>query len=265
MRSSTPAAAGAERNVASALEALSSSVEHLRSIVGELSDTDLERPAYPSEWTIADVLSHIGSGAVIMRRRLDDLVGGNATPEGFAPDVWATWNAKSARAKAVDALIADRDLLEGIGSLSDEARSSFHLAMGPLDLDFDGFVGMRLNEHALHTWDIEVALEPSTPVPAEPAAHIVDNLEIIARFTGRPTGSTRAILVRTEQPRRDFSVELTPDVVTFGAGDRARQPDLELPAEAFGRLVYGRLDPAHTPSTVRDSGVLEELRKVFRP
>ncbi len=249
--------------MAPVLDALRSSVEHLRSVVGELSDADLERPAYPSEWTIADVLSHIGSGAVIMRRRLDDIVEGNPSPEGFAPDVWATWNAKSARAKAVDALLADRALLEGIGSLSDEARSSFRFSMGPLDLDFDGFVGLRLNEHALHTWDIEVALDPNTTVPAESAAHLVDNLEIVARFTGKPTGSTRAILVRTEQPRRDFSVELTPDVVTFGAGDRGLQPDLELPAEAFGRLVYGRLDPAHTPSTVRDSGALEELRKVF--
>ena len=32
--------------------------------------------AYPSEWTIADVLSHVGSGAVIMQRRLDDSLAG---------------------------------------------------------------------------------------------------------------------------------------------------------------------------------------------
>jgi uncharacterized protein (TIGR03083 family) len=247
----------------STLGALSSSVEHLRSVVESLSDAQLDEPAYPAEWTIADVLSHIGSGAVIMQRRLDDIVEGNATPDDFAPRVWETWNAKSARAKAADALVADRDLLERVESLPEEARSVFRFTIGPLELLFDGFVGMRLNEHALHTWDIEVTIDPTATVSAESVAHIVDNLEFIARFTARPTGSTRAIAVRTDQPRRDFSIELSPDAVTFGAGDQSSQPDLELPAEAFVRLVYGRLDPAHTPSVVRDSGVLEELREVF--
>ena len=247
----------------SMLSALRSSVEHLPSVVEPLSDAQLDEPAYPAEWTIAEVLSHIGSGAVIMQRRLDDIVEGRATPDDFAPGVWETWNAKSARAKAEDALVADRDLLERIESLSEEARSSFRFSMGPLELLFDGFVGMRLNEHALHTWDVEVSLDPSATLPTNSAAHIVDNLELIARFTGRPTESTQSIAVRTEQPRRDFSIEISPDAIALGADDQSRSPDLELPAEAFVRLIYGRLDPAHTPNTVRDSGVLEELREVF--
>ncbi len=249
--------------MASILGALGSSVEHLRSVVEPLSDAQLDEPAYPAEWTIADVLSHIGSGAIITQRRLDDIVEGKATRDDFAPGVWDTWNAKSARAKADDALVADRDLLERIESLSDEARSSFRFSMGPLELRFDGFVGMRLNEHALHTWDVEVTIDPTATVPTKAAAHIVDNLELIARFTARPTGNTQAIAVRTDQPRRDFSIELSPEVVTLGAEDQSRQPDLELPAEAFVRLIYGRLDPAHIPSTVSDDGVLEELREVF--
>jgi uncharacterized protein (TIGR03083 family) len=249
--------------MASILGTLGWSVGHLRSVVEPLSDAQLDEPAYPAEWTIADVLSHIGSGAVIMQRRLDDIVGETATPDDFAPGVWETWNAKSARAKAADALVADRDLLESVESLSDEARSIFRFSMGPLELPFDGFVGMRLNEHALHTWDIEVTSDPTATVPAESVAHIVDNLELIARFTARSLGSSQAIAVRTEQPRRDFSIELSPDAVALEAGDRSLQPDLELPAEAFVRLIYGRLDPAHTPSTVRDSAALEELRQVF--
>ena len=135
--------------------------------------------------------------------------------------------------------------------------------MGPLDLPFDGFVGMRLNEHTLHTWDIEAANDPTVTLPADSVVHIVDNLALIARFTGNPTGTTESIAVRTDQPKRDFFIEILPDAVTLEAGDRSRQPDLELPAESFVRLIYGRLDPAHTPSTVRDSGVLEELREVF--
>jgi uncharacterized protein (TIGR03083 family) len=249
--------------MASILGTLGSSVEHLHSVVETLSDSQLDEPAYPAEWTIADTLSHIGSGAVIMQRRLDDVVEGKATPDDFAPGVWDTWNAKSARAKADDALVADRELLERIESLSDEARSSLRFSMGPLELSFDGFVGMRLNEHSLHTWDIEVAIDPTATVPVESVASIVDNLELIARFTAKPSGNTKTIAVRTDQPRRDFSIELFPDGVAFAVGDQSREPDLELPAEAFVRLIYGRLDPVHTPGTVRDSGALEELREVF--
>ena len=40
------------------------------------------------------------------------------------------------------------------------------------------------------------------------------------------------------------------------------EPDLELPAEALVRLVYGRLDPDHTPA-VRGGADLDVLRGVF--
>ena len=52
----------------------------------------------------AAVLSHNGSGAVTMLRRLDDIVEDNATPDDFASGVWETWDV--ARAKADEALLA---------------------------------------------------------------------------------------------------------------------------------------------------------------
>jgi hypothetical protein len=38
---------------------------------------------------------------------------------------------------------------------------------------------------------------------------------------------------------------------------------LRLPAEAFLRLVYGRLDPEHTPAGVTENAHLDVLRPVF--
>ena len=35
--------------------------------------------------------------------------------------------------------------------------------MGPLSLGFNEFVGLRLNEHAFHTWDIEVVFDDGGP------------------------------------------------------------------------------------------------------
>jgi hypothetical protein len=40
-------------------------------------------------------------------------------------------------------------------------------------------------------------------------------------------------------------------------------PDLELPADALIRLVFGRLDPDHSPATAAEAPYLDELRQVF--
>ena len=39
--------------------------------------------------------------------------------------------------------------------------------------------------------------------------------------------------------------------------------ELRLPAEALIRLVYGRLDPAHTPPVETRGVDLDELRPIF--
>jgi hypothetical protein len=134
--------------------------------------------------------------------------------------------------------------------------------MGPLTLDFEQFVAMRLNEHALHTWDIDVVGDPTATIPQQAAELVVDNLDLIARFTATPTGDIAMITVATTDPGRRFAVELTHEAVTFGPSADTSDPDLELPAEAFARLVYGRLDPEHTPAG--DHGpAINVLRRVF--
>ena len=244
------------------LSALAGSVQHLRDIAEPLDSAQLRSRGYPSEWAIADVLSHVGSGAVIMQRRLDDSLAGRATDDAFAPSVWDDWNAKSPEAKAKDALAADRALLDRIESLSDEERDRLQFSMGPITVGFEGFVGMRLNEHTLHTWDVEVALDPDATLDDDATQLVVDGLEMIARYTGKPSGVVHDVTVRTSDPTRHFTVSLGTDSVSFTPGGSTGTPDLELPAEALIRLVYGRLDPDHTP-TGPDPELLEELRGVF--
>jgi uncharacterized protein (TIGR03083 family) len=249
--------------MAGPLQALRGSVERLRHLVANLDDAQLAAPAYPAEWSIADVLSHLGSGAVIMRRRLDDTILGQPGSADFAAGVWQSWNAKSDRAKADDALIADQELLGRIASVTDAERAGFRSEIGPVSVDFDAFVDLRLNEHAFHSWDIAVALDPQAVLAAEAGARVVDNLELVARFTARPTGGIRTIAVRTSGPTRHFTITFGADAVTLTPRDSGRHPDLELPAEAFARLIYGRLDTEHTPSVEGDLGVLDEIRRAF--
>jgi uncharacterized protein (TIGR03083 family) len=244
------------------VHALRSSVERLRDLAAPMSEEELTAGAYPTEWTVAQVLSHLGSGAVIMQRRLEDAIAGQDTPDDFAPGVWDTWNAKGPVAQRDDALDADAALLARIEAVPPDDRNTFTFAMGPMTLGFAQFVGMRLNEHAFHTWDIEVVANPDATIPVPVAALVVDNLELVARFTGKPTGDTTTITVATTDPERGFTVELTPGGVALTPGAAAASPDVELPAEAFARLVYGRLDTEHTPSG--DHGpALDVLRRLF--
>jgi uncharacterized protein (TIGR03083 family) len=239
---------------------LRSSVARLHGLAVGMSEPALTQQAYPTEWTVADVLSHIGSGAVIMQRRLEDALAGNDTPDDFAPGVWDTWNAKGPVAKRDDALAADAALLDRIDAVTDDERAGFSFSMGPMTFGFEQFVATRLNEHAIHTWDIEVVGDPTATIPATAAELVIDNLDLIARFTAKPTGEAQTISVRTSGPERTFTIDLVPESVTFSPS--AANADVELPAEAFARLVYGRLDPDRTPPGA-ESPEIKVLRRVF--
>jgi len=247
----------------SPLPALRGSVGRLHQLCRGLDDAQLEAQSYCRDWSIADVLSHLGSAAVILRRRIGDTLAGVETPDDFAPAVWAEWDVKSARAKADDALVADESVLEALEAVTPADRARLSFPMGPLSLGFDEYAALRLNEHALHTWDIEVVFDDDAHLPHDAAAVVVDNLGLIARFTGRPIGEVRDVGVRTTDPAREFAVRLSADAVELGAGESGGEPDLVLPAEAFCRLVYGRLDADHTPAFTGDEPVLDTLRAVF--
>jgi uncharacterized protein (TIGR03083 family) len=244
------------------IAALRTSVARLRGIAESLDAAQLRTQAYPSEWRIADVLSHLGSAAEIMRLRLEETLGEESLPEDFAQPIWDTWNAKSPEDQSADALVADRDMLEFVESVNDEQRSRIQLAFGPMHLDFAGAVAARLNEHALHVWDIEVALDPTATLAPESVEVIIDNLELITKFAGKPIGSENDLHVHTSAPVRDFTLALRKDSVALEPCADAHPADVTLPAEAFIRLVYGRLDPDHTPAELAGAD-LSGLRRAF--
>jgi uncharacterized protein (TIGR03083 family) len=248
------------------LAALRASVARLNAIVSGFDADGLRAQAYPTEWKVADVLSHLGSAAVINRARLDAALAGTEVGDDFVHGVWDEWNAKDPDAKAADSLRVDRELLEQLESLDDAERARVHYSLGPLSVDFARHVQLRLNEHALHTWDIEVVLDPNAALPADAAALIVDQVGMIAQWTGKPTGIEHDVQVHTVDPTRDFTIALGAEQVVLTPYEptvtNRDVPNLVIPAEAFVRLVYGRLDPAHTPA-VRGDADLDELRRAF--
>ena len=244
---------------------LEASVARLRALVEKLPVGRLRYPSYASEWTIADVLSHIGSGAVILRRRLEDALADRPADDDFAPATWDEWNAKSPEDQATDVLAVDQALVDRIAEITPAEAATFQLSMGPTTLDLPGFVGLRVNEHGLHTWDVAVALDPDERLPADVTGVVVDNLGMVVGFTGKPTGEAHTLSVRTNGPTRHLALRFGIDDVELVPVDPAGAegpPDLEIAAEAFVRLVYGRLDPDHTPAGT-DPTHLDELRQAF--
>jgi uncharacterized protein (TIGR03083 family) len=241
--------------LASLIQVLDASVQRLVDQVEPLTPQQLRQQAYPTEWTVADVLSHLGSGATIMRLRLDGDVDMQA--------IWDEWNAQDPDAQAADALRADDQLQYRLATLTAEDQDRMRFAMGPMELDLLTFLGLRLNEHSLHAWDVAVTFDASATLPDDETALVVDTLPMMTRFAGKPTGVDRDISIRTLAPSRTFALALRPDGVTLSPSDPADEPDLELPAEALIRLVFGRLDPDHTPAGIVGASHLDELRQVF--
>lgn len=246
------------------IEALRHSHERLSKLVGPLDTEELQRPSYASEWSIAQVLSHLGSQAEIFDLFLDAGLSGDEPPRGdaFSP-IWDVWNARNPEAQAAEALRADLATLERFESLEDEQRAHLQLEMFGMSLDTTGLARMRLGEHAVHTWDVAVALDRSATVSSDAVDLLVDSLGQLVSRVGKPDGTKRRVRIVTSAPERHFDLEVAEAVtLTESAADRA-EAELRIPAEGFVRLIYGRLDPDHTPPIEAHGIGLDELRQMF--
>ena len=250
------------------ISALRHSHDRLRASVEPLSPDQLERRSYASEWSIAQVLSHLGSQAEIFGLFLEAGLTGKEPPgrEEFIP-IWDSWNAKGPQAQASDALLADQRTVERFESLDAGEQARLHLKIFGMEVGTAGLARMRVSEHAVHTWDIVVALDPAATLAPDAVTLLIDTLDQLVARSGKPDGKQRKVRVSTADPERQFTLE-TGEAVTLTPSDDEGPPELglsefRLPAEAFVRLIYGRMDEAHTPSAEHAGVELDELRPIF--
>ncbi len=246
------------------IDALRHSHDTLQAVTAPLSPDQLQRQSYASDWSIAQVLSHIGSQAEIFGLFLDAGLSGQDPPgpEAFQP-IWEAWNARSPQDQAADALRADEAVTARFESMDDDQRKRFRLSLFGMDLDAAGLARMRLGEHAVHTWDIAVTLDPAATVAPDAVGLLIDTLGQVVARAAQPSGQERRVHVSTSSPVRHFTLETGVKVALVPSEYSEGLPDLGLPAEALIRLVYGRLDPAHTPPVETRRVDLDELRQIF--
>jgi hypothetical protein len=84
----------------------------------------------------------------------------------------------------------------------------------------------------------------------------------VTQRAGRSDGIPASVSVHTCDPDRDFTVITGVDAIELAPAHRTDPAQVVLPAEAFVRLVYGRLDPEHTPAGVGGE-TLDRLRRLF--
>jgi uncharacterized protein (TIGR03083 family) len=245
--------------------ALRGSHDRLVALTEGLTPEQLTGRSYASEWTVAQVLSHLGSQAELFSLLVDAGLTG-ATPPGRETmlPIWDRWNALSPEAMARESVAANALLVDRLEKPDPAQAESFRVAFFGRDLDIVGLVRMRLSEHAVHTWDVAVALDPGATVAGDAVALLVDHLPETAARVGKPLQRPVTLAVSTRHPERRFA--LVADGVRLEPwADQATGGSLALTAEALFRLVYGRLDPAHTPPLQLSSPLvtLDDLRTAF--
>jgi len=247
------------------ISVLRGSQERLASTVTPLTPDQLGIRSYDTEWSIAQVLSHLGSQTEFFNALVTAAIEGTDPPgqESMQP-IWAAWSARSPEEQARLSLEYNEQLVQRFESLTDDELGRMHLSLFGMELDAANLVRLRLGEHAVHTWDIAVALDPAARVDDDAIALLVDTLESIASRVGKTHGRKFAVSVHTSAPDRHFVLRVGDTVELIEPTDATVDAELHLPAESFVRLVYGRLDPDHAGDVVATGAVtLEDLRNVF--
>jgi len=241
--------------------------DDLGALVPSLTLAQLTGPSGATEWTIAQVLSHLGSGSEIALAGLKSTLDGS--PEvgpDFNQSVWDRWDAMGPQDQASGFLDHDATLVETIEALTPDQRENLHIKLGflPQPLDVATVAGLRLNEVALHSWDVHVGVDPTAAL-SEAAADVLavqfsGSLGFMLGFIGHADAVAEATIVDAG----GFGIVID-DAVSLTPTAESATATFEGPLEALIRLIGGRLTETYTPDAVSVVGnvSLDDLRRVF--
>lgn len=250
------------------IHALRHEHEVLTEVVGRLTDEQLAGPSGASEWSVAQVLSHLGSGSEITLASLTAALGeGDAPDDDFNPSVWARWDAMAPADQRAAFLEHDRRLVDRLEALTPEQHAlTVPIGFLPAPATVATFAGLRLNEVANHSWDVRVAvdsgsgvLDTTVPVLFE---HLSGALDVLVGFAGKADVLDNPVVLSLGDSGYRVVID---DGVRLEHETEGGTAAFSGAPEAAVRLLFGRLGPAYTPVDVDVTGnvTLAELREVF--
>lgn len=251
------------------IDALRSVHDGLAAVVPGLTDEQLDGPSGASEWTVAQVLSHLGSGAQIALAGYRAALDGESAPEqGFNESVWDRWNALGPQEQAAGFLEHDAAVVQVLEGLATEQRESTRVKLGflPAPLSLASAIGMRLSETAQHSWDVRVALDPRAELGTEEAdvlvEHFSGDLGFLLGFLGKADRLGRPAVVAVADSGVAIVVD---DSVSLSRSSGAPTARFDGGLEAALRLISGRLKTPYVPEGLAVTGdvTLADLQRVF--
>ncbi len=246
------------------IAALRANHDTLAALVPTLTEDQLTAPSGASEWTVAQALSHLGSGAEITRQPIATAAGEPVEVEDNQT-IWARWDGSTPAEQATGFVEHDAAYLATVEALTAEQLESLQIDLGflPQPVPVVVALGMRLNEVANHAWDVRVGVDPAATVDAGSAEVLVElfagPLSFLLGFSAKPDQLEQD--VRLAIPGGGISIT---DAVTVSGEIADPTATFEGAPEAVVRLLTGRLRAPYDAGVgVTGNVTLDELRKVF--
>ncbi|MGZ0146011.1 maleylpyruvate isomerase family mycothiol-dependent enzyme [Kribbella sp. WER1] len=243
--------------------ALRANHDTLAALVPTLSESQLRSGSGATDWTVAQVLSHLGSGAEIGRTPIA-AAAGEHVEAADNQSVWARWDAASPADQAAGFVKYNQAYLDTVEALSAEQRElRIDLGFLPEPVPLAVALAMRLNEVANHAWDVRVGVDPSATVDP-------DSAELLVELFGGPLAFLLGFSAKADQVDQEVrlaipggAIHIT-DTVTVTGAIEDPTATFDGPAEAVVRLLSGRLGATRAAGvTVTGNITLGKLRKVF--
>lgn len=230
---------------------------NVRTYVGGLEPQQMSRASACAKWRISDVFSHLIGGA---ERQTESMRRGRAVdagpPEGFVPMESAELSMVNARRDIERREQLGDDILVAFDSAYEELRREWaqfgpddwetpcwHLRRGAMPAA--EYVDLRIQELAIHEWDIRSAFDPEETIAPESLSALFDMSPRWLAMCFRPGPRLEASAVY----RFDIGANQSPKFVVTVEGDRfgffnesGPQADLVVSCEAgeFLLFTYGR-------------------------
>jgi uncharacterized protein (TIGR03083 family) len=258
-------------NADTVIAALRTGYDALADLVKKFDDEALAGPSAATEWDIAQVLSHLGSGAEIMTTTVQLALAGKPPAAGdFNQTVWARWDSSSRREQADGFLEWNEKLIALYESLTEDQLETLRIELGylPAPVDVATVARMRLSEFTLHSWDIRSVLDQGATLAAEAVPELLAERTIDLSWISKPAeldGKSAVLKVITTEPATELTLNLADPVSVEDSSTGEADGTLTLPGETWLRLISGRLGP-NTPAGLELTGpiTLATLRRVFQ-
>lgn len=250
------------------IETIEEVSSELAAFVATLDPADHTKQSVCSEWSVAQVLSHLGSGAEISFAGLEAALTGTTLAEDFNQGVWARWDAMAPAEQVQSFLTSDATLVSRLANLSAaELATPIPLSFLPEPTDITFFSLLRLHELALHAWDVHASFDPDATVDAH-AAGLLSSwpFPFMGHLAQLDASTARGdVALDLSDPEVHLGLHLGEDA-SLSVGECTSSNVLSMPAESWLRLYTGRLSPERTPSSVKlesASITLDDLRALF--